>query len=69
MRDYTLSFAVHVLGLCGSILGVCGEKLAGEGVFGILGGGELKTTRSGIGGQGSSSQAMPSLVPMAGTLF
>ena len=32
---------------------MCGVKLAGEGVFGLLGGGELKTTRSGIGGWGS----------------
>ena len=51
------------------VLGVCGEKPVGEGDFGILGGGELKTTRSGIGGQGSSSRVMPGLVPMAGTLF
>ena len=60
---------MHVLGLLWKFLGVCGEKPAGEGVLGYFGGGELKTTRSGIGGQGSSSRAMPSWVPMAGTLF
>ena len=68
MRDDTLS----LLCMCGIIVVVSWRvwvKPAGEGVLGYFGGGELETTRSGIGGQGSSSRTLPSLVPMAGTLF
>jgi hypothetical protein len=46
---YTLSFAMHVFGVGIVVLGVGGIKPAGEGVFGYLGGGELKTTDLGSG--------------------
>ena len=47
------------MGYVDRILGVSGVKPAGEGVFGLLGGGELETTRSGIGGWGFVARAFP----------
>ena len=38
MCDYTLSFAVHVLGLCGSILSVCGKNWQKKVFLGDLAG-------------------------------
>ena len=47
------------MGYVDRILGVSGVKTGRRRCFGLLGGGELETTRSGIGGWGFVARAFP----------
>ena len=57
------------MGYGDQILGVRGGKSAGECVFRLLGGGELETTRSGIGGWGFATRAFPTWCLWRAQLF